>query len=86
MGMTRSFARDLGPDGIRVNCVIPGWIMTERQNDLWVTPEAEQATLAAQCLKTLLYPPDLARMVLWLAADDSRLVTAQNFVVDGGSM
>jgi len=55
-----------------------------RQLDLWVTPDGKAAQLAAQCLKELLYPPDIARMVLWLAADDSRLVTAQNFFVDGG--
>ena len=83
-GLTRSFARDLGPHGIRVNCVIPGWIMTERQKALWVTPEAEAATLAAQCLKGLLYPPDLARMVLWLAAEDSRMCTAHTWTVDAG--
>lgn len=83
-GLTRSFARDLGGHGIRVNCVIPGWIMTERQKTLWVTPEAEKATLAAQCLKELLHAPDLARMVLWLAADDSRMCTAHTWTVDGG--
>jgi len=84
IGMTRGLARDLGGDGIRLNAVTPGWIMTRRQLDLWVTPEGKAAQLAAQCLKELLYPPDIARMVLWLAADDSRLVTAQDFVVDGG--
>lgn len=83
-GLTRSFARDLGPDGIRVNCIIPGWIITERQKQFWLTPEAEHATLEAQCLKEMLYPPDIARMVLWLAADDSRMCTGQNWVVDGG--
>ena len=83
-GLTRSFARDLGPDGIRVNCIIPGWIITERQKQFWLTPEAERATLEAQCLKEMLYPPDIARMVLWLAADDSRMCTGQNWVVDGG--
>ena len=58
--------------------------MTQRQIDLWLTPEAEASQMKLQCLKEKLYPPDIARMVLWLAADDSRLVTAQNFVVDGG--
>jgi len=84
VGMTRGLARDLGPDKIRLNIVTPGWIMTERQLKLWVTPEAEKASLDLQCLKEKLYPPDIARMVLWLAADDSRLVTAQDFTVDGG--
>jgi NAD(P)-dependent dehydrogenase (short-subunit alcohol dehydrogenase family) len=86
VGMTRGLARDLGPDNIRLNIVTPGWIMTQRQIDLWLTPEAEVDLMKAQCLKEKLYPPDLARMVLWLASDDSRLVTAQNFVVDGGRM
>ena len=86
VGMSRGLARDLGPDGIRVNIVTPGWIMTQRQVDLWVTPEAEADLLRVQCLKEKLYPPDIARMVLWLAADDSRLVSAQNFVIDGGRM
>jgi NAD(P)-dependent dehydrogenase (short-subunit alcohol dehydrogenase family) len=86
VGMTRGLARDLGPDRIRLNSITPGWIMTQRQIDLWLTPEAEAGLMQAQCLKEKLYPPDIARMVLWLAADDSRLVTAQNFVVDGGRM
>jgi NAD(P)-dependent dehydrogenase (short-subunit alcohol dehydrogenase family) len=84
VGMTRGLARDLGVDKIRLNIITPGWIMTERQLKLWVTPEAEKASLDAQCLKEKLYPPDISRMVLWLAADDSRLVTAQDFTVDGG--
>ena len=83
-GLTRSFARDLGADGIRVNCIIPGWIMTERQRTLWLTNEAKQRTLEAQCLKEMLLPPDIARMVLWLASDDSRMATNQTWCVDGG--
>ena len=84
IGMTRGLARDLGGDGIRVNSVMPGWIMTERQIKLWLTPQSEADLMAQQCLKEKLYPPDIARMILWLSADDSRLVTAQNFIVDGG--
>jgi NAD(P)-dependent dehydrogenase (short-subunit alcohol dehydrogenase family) len=83
-GLTRALARDLGPDAIRANTVLPGWIMTERQLTKWMTPEGEADLLKEQCLKEKLYPPDIARMVLWLAADDSRLVTAQSFIVDGG--
>ncbi len=83
-GLTRGLARDLGPDCIRVNCLVPGWIMTERQIKLWLTPEGEADLMAKQCLKEKLYPDDVARMALWLAADDSRMVTAQSFVVDGG--
>ena len=86
IGMTRGLARDLGPDKIRLNAITPGWIMTQRQIDLWLTPEAEADLMKRQCLKEKLYPTDIARMALWLAADDSRLVTAQNFVVDGGSV
>ena len=86
VGMTRGLARYLGVARIRLNIVTPGWIMTQRQIDLWVTPEGEADLMKAQCLKEKLYPPDIARMVLWLASDDSRLVTAQNFVVDGGRM
>jgi NAD(P)-dependent dehydrogenase (short-subunit alcohol dehydrogenase family) len=83
-GLTRGLARDLGPDLIRVNTVVPGWIMTERQVKLWLTPDGEADLKKNQCLPEKLYPGDVARMVLWLAADDSRMVTAQDFVVDGG--
>jgi NAD(P)-dependent dehydrogenase (short-subunit alcohol dehydrogenase family) len=85
-GLTKSMARDLGPHGIRVNCIIPGWIMTQRQIDLWLTPEAEANLLQAQCLKSKLMPADVARMVLWLAADDSRMCTSQLWVADGGRL
>ncbi|MBR0652442.1 SDR family oxidoreductase [Roseomonas terrae] len=84
-GLTRGLARDLGPDRIRVNEVVPGWVYTERQLSLWVTPESEARSQANQCLKGRLLPDDIARMVLWLAADDSAMVTAQHFVVDAGS-
>jgi len=85
-GLTRGMARDLGPDRIRVNTVIPGWIMTERQMTLWLTPEAEQNLMQVQCLKEKLVPADVTRMVLWLASDDSRMCTAQLWVVDAGRM
>jgi NAD(P)-dependent dehydrogenase (short-subunit alcohol dehydrogenase family) len=83
-GLTRGLARDLGPHDIRVNCIIPGWVMTQRQLDLWVTPESEKEIGQRQCLKSKVYPDDVARMALWLAADDSRMCTNQTFVVDGG--
>jgi NAD(P)-dependent dehydrogenase (short-subunit alcohol dehydrogenase family) len=83
-GMTRSLARDLGPFNIRVNTVSPGWVMTERQLKLWVTAEGEVEMDRNQCLKIRLQPDDIARMVLFLAADDSRGCTAQNFIVDAG--
>ncbi len=83
-GLTRSFARDLGQHRIRVNCVLPGWVMTERQLALWVKPDTDAYLKQVQCLPDRLYPPDIARMVLWLAADDSRMCTSQSMVVDGG--
>lgn len=83
-GLTRTLARELGGDGIRVNAIIPGWIMTERQLTSWVGEAEHEKIMAAQCLPELLYPADVARMMLWLAADDSRLATAQTWVVDGG--
>ena len=86
IGMTRGLARDLGGDKIRLNSITPGWIMTQRQIDKWLTPEAEAELMKAQVLKEKVYPPDIARMVLFLAADDSRLISAQTFVVDGGRM
>jgi NAD(P)-dependent dehydrogenase (short-subunit alcohol dehydrogenase family) len=85
-GLTRTLARELGPDNIRVNCVVPGWIMTERQLAHWVTPEAEAAIARNQCLPQKLYPADVARLVLWLAAEDSRGCTAQMWIADGGWM
>ena len=83
-GLTRSLARDFGLADIRVNAVLPGWIMTERQLERWVTPEAELEIERNQALKHKLYPADIARMVLFLAADDSRMTTGQSFIVDGG--
>lgn len=83
-GLTRTLARELGPDGIRVNCVLPGWVMTDRQLTHWVTPEAEASIQRNQCLPQKLYPADVARLVLWLAAEDSRSCTAQRWVVDAG--
>ena len=83
-GLTRGLARELGREGIRVNCVVPGWVMTERQLKLWVTPDGERQIDENQCLPGRLQPADIARMVLWLAADDSRMCSSQNFIVDAG--
>jgi NAD(P)-dependent dehydrogenase (short-subunit alcohol dehydrogenase family) len=84
IGLTRSLARDLGPFGVRVNTVTPGWVMTQRQIDLWVDAEAEVEIKKAQCLPGKLMPDDIAAMVLFLGADDSKMCTAQDFVVDAG--
>lgn len=83
-GMTRALAREFGPERIRVNCMLPGWVLTERQIKLWLNAEGERQINERQCLKDKLYPPDIARMVLFLAADDSRMCSSQNFIVDGG--
>jgi len=84
MGLTRSLATDLGPDNIRVVCVVPGWVMTQRQIDNWLTPEAEADMLKGQCLKRKIYPIDIARPVLFFASDEAGACTAQSCVVDGG--
>src|SRR5262245_63179695 len=83
-GLTRALARDLGPMNIRVNCIVPGWIMTERQITKWLTPEGEQELMRRQCLKRKLVPEDIARVVLFLAADDSGACPNQSYIVDGG--
>jgi D-xylose 1-dehydrogenase len=83
-GLTRGLARDLGPFNIRANTVSPGWVMTERQKKLWVTAEGERQIEQMQCLKGRLQPEHLANMVLFLASDDAKMITSQNFVVDAG--
>jgi len=83
-GLTRTLAHELGPHGIRVNCVMPGAIETERQKRLWYTDEYKANILARQALKLTIFPKDVARLVLFLAADDSRAITNQSCVIDGG--
>jgi NAD(P)-dependent dehydrogenase (short-subunit alcohol dehydrogenase family) len=83
-GLTRSLARDLGPHRIRVNTLVPGWVMTEKQLRLWVTDASREEIARGQCLPDPLLPEHIARMALFLAADDSAMCTAQDFVVDGG--
>jgi NAD(P)-dependent dehydrogenase (short-subunit alcohol dehydrogenase family) len=83
-GLSRSLARDVGQHGVRVNTLVPGWIMTERQLTHWVGPDENRLIDESQALKGRLYPDDIARMALFLAADDSRMISAQDFVVDGG--
>ena len=84
LGLTRGLARDLGPDGIRVNCLAPGWVMTERQKRLWLDEESRAELFRRQCLKRYLEPDHIAAMALFLAADDSALCTNQTYIVDGG--
>jgi NAD(P)-dependent dehydrogenase (short-subunit alcohol dehydrogenase family) len=83
-GLTRALAREFGKSGIRVNTIVPGWIMTERQLTRWVDAEAEKLIESSQALAGRLYPEDIAAMALFLAADDSAMISAQQFLVDGG--
>jgi len=82
--LSRSLAREFGPDRIRVNSLVPGWVLTQKQKDLWVTPEGLVAHLARQCLKESLAPSDIAGGVLFLASGISRMMTGQALVIDGG--
>jgi NAD(P)-dependent dehydrogenase (short-subunit alcohol dehydrogenase family) len=84
VGMTRTFAHTLGRDNIRVNCVMPGSIATERQRRLWLTEEYKAEVLSRQALKRLILPDDVARLILFLASDDSSAITNQSYVIDGG--
>jgi NAD(P)-dependent dehydrogenase (short-subunit alcohol dehydrogenase family) len=85
-GLTRTMARDLGKHRIRVNAVVPGWIMTDRQKELWATPDALEAHRNRQCLPDLIDPVYVARMVLFLASDDAAMCTAGSYMVEAGSI
>ena len=84
LGLTRSLARDYGQYNIRVNAIAPGWIMTERQKTLWLTPESEKELMSRQCLKRKLQPDEIARATLFFASDEASACTNQQYVVDGG--
>jgi NAD(P)-dependent dehydrogenase (short-subunit alcohol dehydrogenase family) len=84
VGMTRTLAHELGSDNIRVNAIMPGAILTDRQKQLWFTPEYEAEILASQALKRMILPDEVARLILFLAADDSAAITNQSYVIDGG--
>ena len=84
MGLTRSLAREWGPHGIRVNALAPGWVLTERQRKLWVTPESLAAHIDKQCLKEEILPQDIVGPTLFLASAVSRMMTGQTIAVDGG--
>jgi NAD(P)-dependent dehydrogenase (short-subunit alcohol dehydrogenase family) len=84
VGLTRTLAHELGPHNIRVNCVLPGAILTERQKQLWFTEAYEKEILSSQALKRMIMPEEVARLVLFLAADDSSAITNQSYVIDGG--
>ena len=84
LGLTRSLARDFGPFGVRVNAIAPGWIMTARQKEKWLTPAGIEELMQRQCLKRELVPDEIARVVLFLASEEASACTNQHYVVDGG--
>ena len=84
MALTRGLAREYGPVGIRANAVMPGWVLTQRQKDLWATPEGLDAIMDRQCLKEHLVEDDIVHGVLFLASETSRMMTSQALVIDGG--
>jgi NAD(P)-dependent dehydrogenase (short-subunit alcohol dehydrogenase family) len=84
VGLSRTLAHELGPDNIRVNCVMPGAILTERQKQLWFTETYKNEILASQAIKRLILPEEVARLVLFLASDDSSAITNQSYVIDAG--
>ena len=84
VGMTRTLAHEVGSDGVRVNCVMPGAIATPKQERLWLTEAYRAEILGRQALKRMIQPAEVARLVLFLAADDSAAITNQSYVIDGG--
>jgi NAD(P)-dependent dehydrogenase (short-subunit alcohol dehydrogenase family) len=84
LGLTRSLARDYGAWNIRVNSIVPGWIMTERQVEKWLTPQGEADLMKSQCLKRKLYPDDISGVVVFLASEEASACTSQQYIGDGG--
>lgn len=82
--LTKALAREWGPDNIRVNAISPGWVITERQLQLWLTPQAEAAWMEQVALKRRIQPEDVAALALFLASDDAAMITGQNLIIDGG--
>lgn len=83
-GLTNGLARELGPKRIRVNCVIPGFVRTQRQVERWLTPQLESAIFNGQCLPDFIEPRDVANMVTFLASDHARMCTSGSYTVHGG--
>jgi NAD(P)-dependent dehydrogenase (short-subunit alcohol dehydrogenase family) len=84
VGLTKALANDYGASKVRVNAILPGWVVTERQLQTWLTPEAEESWMEQVALKKRLMPSDVANLALFLAADDSCMITGQRFTIDGG--
>lgn len=86
IGLTKSLAQEFGPDNIRVNAVIPGWVATEKQLSSWLTQEEEEKWMAGMAIKKRIEPTDIAKLVLFLASDDSAMITGQAMQIDGGKL
>jgi NAD(P)-dependent dehydrogenase (short-subunit alcohol dehydrogenase family) len=84
LGISKALATDYGLDNIRVNSILPGWVATPKQLEKWLTPEEEAELMKRVCLKKRLEPHDVASLALFLAADDSAMITSQEFIIDGG--
>jgi len=84
IGLTKALARDYGPNGVRVNAILPGWVATERQLQTWLTPDEESRWMQQVALQERLLPEDVANLALFLAATDSKMITGQSFTVDAG--
>ena len=84
VGMTRTLAHEVGGDGIRVNAVLPGAILTARQRELWFTEEYKQQVLSRQAIKRMILPEEVAKLILFLGSDESLAITNQSFIIDGG--
>ena len=84
IGLTKALARDYGPDRVRVNAILPGWVATERQLQTWLTPDEESRWMQQVALKDRLLPEDVANLALFLAAAESKMITGQSFTVDAG--
>lgn len=84
VGLTRTLAREFGPDRIRVNAIAPGWVLTDKQKELWVTPEGLAKHLSRQCIPDPIEPSDMTGAVLFLASLASRMMTSQTLILDGG--
>ena len=84
IGLTKSLAKEFGGSNVRVNAILPGWVVTQKQLETWLTPDAEAAWMEQVALKKRLLPIDVANLALFLAADDSTMITGQSLTIDGG--
>jgi NAD(P)-dependent dehydrogenase (short-subunit alcohol dehydrogenase family) len=82
--MTKALSNDYGDDNIRVNVIVPGWVVTDRQLEKWLTPEAEEEWKKLVAIKDRILPEDVAKLALFLASSDSSMITGQSFVIDAG--